>query len=397
MSTPQYLLTIVMASHNRSNYAMAAIRSVLAISDPHLQLVVHDSSDGRELQEFSGAISDSRLLYRHAGQRVSMTENHNLAMNLAEGKYVCLIGDDDSVSHEIMEFVRWADRNHIEAVTPRVLFTYSWPDFATRLFGTSHAGKLYMAAYSAHKQMLDSREALATSLAGACQGTDNLPKLYHGIALRKIFTDAKRDAGDYLFGVSPDVSAAITIAHYARGFLSIDYPLTIPGASGNSNTGRSALNRHKGNLEDDPHIKPYRDLVWPPLIPHFFSVETVWAQAALATLAAHKMDDEIHQFGFIKLYALCLSKHWEYRNKTIKSFNALLTQRKLNRISGWLQLGIAVAGVWMVRINYLVKRLFRPTASAGKDVVADLADIEAATRAVRDRLNHIKSVTSTDL
>ncbi|MHC5879375.1 hypothetical protein ACYT69_10660, partial [Streptococcus pyogenes] len=64
----------------------------------------------------------------------------------------------------------------------------------------------------------------------------------------------------------------------------VDLPFTMPGASGGSNTGRSAVNKHKGDLSKDAHMRPFKDLQWPAVLPRFFSVETVWAHAAWETL-----------------------------------------------------------------------------------------------------------------
>ena len=275
------LLSIVIPTHNRFRYASHAIGNVLSIQSDEMEMIVHDTSDDDELESWiCSNVSDPRLTYRHVKPPLSMTENHNAAVSLASGDYICLIGDDDGVNPEIMESARWAKELGLDALTPVISATYSWGDFSTRLLGDRHARKLYIGVISGKYRFERVDNALDRCLKNACQGTDGLPKIYHGIVRRTCLQDVYAKTGAFFFGVSPDVSGAIALAPHVKKFCVIDYPLTIPGASGGSNTGRSALNQHKGSLDDDPHMKPFKNVNWPDLVPRFFSVQTVWAGGA---------------------------------------------------------------------------------------------------------------------
>lgn len=89
----QYLVSIVVPTHNRSKYAIPCVKSLLEIKSERLQVVVHDTSnDDCQLAAWAADQADSRLVYVHWKSRLSMTENHERAMQLAEGEYVCQIG-----------------------------------------------------------------------------------------------------------------------------------------------------------------------------------------------------------------------------------------------------------------------------------------------------------------
>jgi glycosyltransferase involved in cell wall biosynthesis len=131
------LLSIIIPTRNRQKYAISAIISILSISAPDLELVVHDNSDSRDLEEYiRNNINDTRLRYHYTSAPQSMVDNWDAAVGLTSGKYLCLIGDDDGVNPEIIEATRWADMNDIDALKPTVSASYLWPEsgFSSILF-----------------------------------------------------------------------------------------------------------------------------------------------------------------------------------------------------------------------------------------------------------------------
>ncbi len=377
------ILSVVIATHNRSAYAVHAAKSVLSINSPLIELVMHDTStDGKLQDEIVPLLADARLHYQHCATRLSMTENHNQALAMASGDYVCLVGDDDTVAAEILDAVQWAIKHKVDAISPKVVANYAWPDFLSKTFGRGHSSRLYINDFSSRISRADCAKGLQDSLQMACQGADGLPKIYHGIVKRAVMEQVKEKTGAYFHGVSPDVSGALGIAATTPSFAEIDYPLTIPGAAGNSNTGRSAMNAHRGNLEDDPHIKPYKNLVWPPLIPRFFSVETVWGQAAYETLS--KLDaTQLDRFNFIHLYAICLVSHPDYHKEIFKAAMAYKQQYDKGAAITVTRVLLGAARIAVAKIIRLAKRATRPSAAGGRFFIPDIPNIHAASDALK--------------
>lgn len=375
----EVLLSVVMPTHNRARYATHAIRSVLAIDSKDIELIVHDTSEDDVLERFAGDITDARLRYAHSRERLSMTENHNRAMGLARGRYVCLVGDDDSILPEAVEVARWAARNGIPAVAPEVVANYAWPDFRSRAFGARHAGRLYLKRRFGRIAMRDARTSMHAALSRAALGTDGLPKVYHGIVERRILEQIRQLGGAYFYGTSPDVSGALGVATMIDRYVWIDFPLTLPGASAGSNTGRSATRTHTGTLEDDPHTKRFRNLDWPDVLPRFVSVETVWAQAAHETLAAIA-PDMLNSYNMPRLYATCLLRSFRFRRETLGAARKWARTCGIGAPTLWWRVGTEYVGAVLRTARTLALRATRPSASGGRlfrdriETIADCAD-----------------------
>lgn len=386
---PSPLLTVVIPTHNRARYATHSISSVLAIAADDLELIVHDTSDDDTLERFVDGIDDPRLRYVHCREALSMTENHNRAMALARGEYVCLIGDDDSILPAALEVTRWASLHRVPAIAPEVVANYAWPDFRSRAFGAGHAGRLYMKRRFGAAGMRNGRDSMNAALARGALGTDGLPKVYHGIVARSVMERVRERGGAYFYGTSPDVSGAIAVASVIGQYLWIDFPLTLPGASAGSNTGRSATKTHTGTLEDDPHTRRFRDLQWPDVLPRFVSVETVWAHAVRATLAA-VAPEAMAAYNMPRLYAECLFRSYRYRSAVGDAMRAWQRASGVGALETWRRVAAEYAGVMLRSTTTLARRASRPTAAGGRLHADGLPDIDACARSYPELLRQAR-------
>jgi hypothetical protein len=386
MSSP--LLSIIIPTKDRKRYITSAIAGILALPAPELELVVEDNSSSEELQAWvKGNVADARLLYHYSPEPRSMTDNYNQALARATGEYVCTIGDDDGVNPEIVEAAAWAKQQDLDALNPLGSASYCWPDFRSRYFGESHAGKLYLKDFSGKVTGINPEAELRHCVREAGQGTFGLPKIYHGLIRRNCLLAVQRRGGDFFYGVSPDVSGAVAAANFLKTAATIDYPLTLPGSSGGSNAGLSAVGKHKGTLADSAHLKGFRNLVWPAIVPEFFSVQTTWAQAVVATLEAMRREDLLVVFDVPLLYALCLVSHRDYLPLIWRDyFSRALPAVRQGILSGGLVLALAVGKVLRRRLTKIGGRLLHPGAAGGAKEIAGLEDIQAAMLTLSRRL-----------
>ncbi|MBI6657959.1 glycosyltransferase [Pseudomonas sp. MF6751] len=391
MSNVDYLVSIVIATHNRSKYAIPCIESLLSIGSSEIQVVVHDTSnDVCELAAWAGQSADSRLIYVHWADRLSMTENHERALKLATGEYICLIGDDDTVSSYIIDIANYAKKQNIKMLTPKVKAAYYWPDFRTKNYGAAHAGRIYLSHFDYSLTKYGVKERLDEALSLACQGTDGMPKLYHGLVLRSLLDDIRALNGTLLYGTSPDMSASVSLCLTGGEYYLIDFPFTMPGGGGGSNSGRSATGKHKGGLDKDPHLTPFKNLNWSTFIPRFFSVETVWGHAAWDTLEHRK---SVTGYNLSRLYALCFFHHPDYARET---YQAWLNAKQ----SGLPNVGtlavcreiVSVAGKYVLA---KLKRVLKPAPSNGSEVIAVVENVALARKRLDERL--FKKLAGSDL
>lgn len=366
------LLSIIIPTHNRSQYAIPCINSILNYVHGKYEVIVHDTSTNYELSHFAQSVTDQRLRYYHCEDQLSMTDNHNRAFEYAEGHFLILIGDDDTINPEILKICEFAKKNNLKAVSQNICSNYVWPDFKSKMMGSKHASRLYFNRSITGKiKIIDTKSALTKTLNNACQGADNLPKIYHGIVSKTVYDQVIQDHGKFFFGTSPDISGALVVASYIKEYLEIDYPISIPGASGGSNTGRAALSKHKGTIADDPHTKRFKNINWNECIPKFVSPETIWSQAAIETF--ENINERcVDEFNWNRLYALCLINHKDYFKEIATSMNFYYGK---NILSQKLKLIKEIISVILFKFLKLAIRVSLPTAAGYRKHICNLKDV----------------------
>lgn len=374
------LLSVVIPTHNRACYAVHAIASLLSLqADRHtLEIIVHDTSTDKQLSNWVADLDDTsqRLRYYHTEASLDQSQNHNEALKLATGKYVCLIGDDDTILPTAFDLAEYADRSDIDAIAPKIVANYAWPDFRSRIFGAKHGGRLYLEKRFGTSSRKDSALSLSAALQKSAQGTEGLPKLYHGLVKRSVLEQIFVRSGRYVHGTSPDVSAAIAIAAITQTFIELDYPITLPGASGGSNTGASAMGRHQGSLATTRQTARHA-ASWPTSIPAFYSVETVWAHAAIETLNALR-HPAAKDFNYTRLYALCALKHPRDWRSIGMSIHLRYQQDPGSKLPFLLKGVAAALQIVLSEMSRLARRSLHPTAAGDRRYASSLSDIHQA-------------------
>lgn len=374
------IISVVVPTHNRADYAIACIAAVLRFPDPDVQLVVTDTSnDGRLYAMLHGGapwLADGRFKYVKIDEPSNLTRNHNDAVALADGEYVCIIGDDDAITGAAIDAARWAKANAVPVVSQSVTTTYAWPDFRSILARGGHAARLYVPRSIGGARWRDARDDLHAALDRAFQATDAMPRCYHGIVRRDLLETVRERTGAYFHGSSPDMSGAVGMACLVERYCEVDLPLTIPGVSGGSNSGRSALNKHKGELSSETQTSGFEADGWTPGVPRFFAVETVWAHAGLMTLAALRPELVVH-FNFARLLGLCDARHPDF---------APAVEAAARDAQATLGMPVASSNIarerraerWH-RMKYLARRALLPTAANGRRNFSDLATVADAS------------------
>lgn len=352
------LLSVAIPTRNRLDYVKYSIQSILRIPSPRLQLVIEDNSDSNDLEVWlRDNIYDSRLVYRYSSSPVSMCENYDRAMSLATGEYVCLIGDDDGVVSEIVEATVWAKKNSIDALVPSSLINYVWPDLQMTSRSSMEAGELTIRPFTGEVYFPNPEAEMLKCVQDAGQNFHKLPKAYYGIVKRECMDLVKERTGSYFPGVSPDMSAAISIATVARRVCYVNYPLFVPGSSARSNAGLSGLKKHIGWLRDQPHLPITCERDWSDIVPLFYSVQTIWAEATVNSLRATGRVDVLCKFNVPLLYAICSVFHYRYMLGNIGRFFYALHILGQGRIVGASQFVYWFCYWWCLRIKSLILRL----------------------------------------
>ena len=327
-----YLLSIIIPTRNRKLYAMAALKQVCENTSDNIQVVIQDNSDDDSLKfEIDRYELSHRIKYNYTEGKLSFVDNFSIAVENSDGKYLCIIGDDDGINPEIEKFTAWMDSTDTHAVSPAIHCNYTWPGTGISYHNNDN-GNLMITDFNLSYRIYDTKKELAKLLKSGGQNylKLGLVKIYHGIVSKKAMDKVKEITGVYFGGLSPDIYSAVALSLVLDEVLHIDYPLTIPGVCSKSGSGHSSTGRHHGDLYSAPQLKGHNDYKWASQVPKFYSVETLWADSAIAAFKDMKRLDLISVFDLETLSAYGYYRYKQYNFYTTKN---LRENNALNNIS----------------------------------------------------------------
>lgn len=328
----KYLLSIIIPTRNRETYAYMSAMHILQATGDDVQVVIQDNSETNSLiNKFENSEFKNRIKYNYSEQVLSFVDNFSNGIEGADGEYLCIIGDDDGINPEIVEVVRWAKNNGIEAITPEVRLNYIWPNTGISYYKNDN-GNLMIVNFNLEAKFYETKKEIQKLLDSGGQNylKYNLVKIYHGIVKKSAMDKVKLITGRYFGGLSPDIYSSVALSLVIDKVLKIDYPLTIPGVCSKSGAGHSSTGRHHGKLEDAPQLKGHTNYQWSSLVPRFYSVETLWADSALAGFVEMQKDDLVKKFNVPALSAYCFYNYKEFDEFTETNYNQYCADRKIN-------------------------------------------------------------------
>lgn len=331
----KYLLSVVIPTRNRFQYVKYTIQSILSIEFCRIELVVQDNSDTNELEDWiKDNIYDSRLKYNYSNSPLSFVGNFDQAISLATGEYVCLIGDDDGINPEISLVVEWMSSVNIDSLSTKISANYVWENSgvpATK-FTKVTGGVLSLSDFNYNIVESNLEKQLGLFFLNGCNDylRFGLPKLYQGIVKKDCLEKVKEITGSYFGGLSPDIFAAVSISLVAKKVYVTNYPIIISGVCGESaSIIEGLLKKNSKRVEDAPHLRNRGKYEWSSLVPYVYTVETIWADSAIAAIMAMKSDRFLKKFNVAKLSAYCIHYNKGIRKQVLSSL--ICSLRELNR------------------------------------------------------------------
>ncbi len=93
----QLKYSILIPTRNRLEYLRLAVESVLRQDVGDWQLVISDNCSEQDLEGYVASLGDPRVLYSRSDRPLPVTENWNRALDMSDGDYVLMLGDDDAL------------------------------------------------------------------------------------------------------------------------------------------------------------------------------------------------------------------------------------------------------------------------------------------------------------
>lgn len=380
------LLSIAIPTKNRLSYVTSSIRTATRLADPDIEILIHDNSETNDLCHFVQELDDPRVHYQHFPKRLSMSENYEASLSMCNGRYISVIGDDDGVTRFLPLLARWADKLQLDLVVPTNTAHFVWPDLQLSRNGTLAPGELRFRQPTATVSQRDPQLELTACFQAAAQSFAGMPRAYYGIVSHRAYQTVHASSGRYFPGISPDMAAAVALSFVSPIVYHVDLPCFIPGSSARSNAGLSGLNRHVGELKDQPHLSTIELQQWNRAVPHFYSVQTIWAEAAIGAAMAMARPDLLKGFNFPRLYAELLTYHRPYKQAILHQYPKAIEIQDLNPIVGWLSLALSLYSLQALRAKCLLRNTFTRPRTNPSISVGNLSDILAASIALEQAL-----------
>ena len=292
------LLSIIIPTKNRQLTALFAVKTALTIPSNNIEIIVQDCSADDRLGADLEKLQDHRIRYFFQNDPVSMTENWNRAYGQASGDYQIGIGDDDAVFPEIYAIAEWAASKGYEAVGQTEPYKYYWPNFPHQ-----HARRrLFLHPFAGTVKVIDDVYSRVIERSRYCDdgyGID-LPMVYHRLISKGLLNKLKTVTGKLLDGTSLDVYSSFAIGLLCGRYVVVDYPFSMRGASGESNSGRFVVKK------DKEHFDEFKYVSYPEWLPRIPLVHVSIAESIYKAFVQTNHEDLVANIDLAYLYAACL-------------------------------------------------------------------------------------------
>jgi glycosyltransferase involved in cell wall biosynthesis len=245
------LFSIVIPTRQRHDTLKHSIQSVLNQTYSDFELVVMDNFSSAETAEVVASFNDERIKYYRAPEKLSMSDNWELALSYATGEYIFVLGDDDALMPDGLELCFKLINEYNVKIVSWFRYQYWWPKaIVPWLRNTLHLNLLPLA------EIWNSREKLIQFYRSQII-FENLPMIYNSFIHKDIVARVKSVHGRYFMTYIPDIESGIVNAYFSEQYLYSLRAISVAGLSAHS-TGTSGS---YSSLEAKPlkdYMKEYK-------------------------------------------------------------------------------------------------------------------------------------------
>lgn len=341
------LLSVIIPTKNRYNYLFVILKIIENYYfNDQIEIIIQDNTIENEpiLNYLSDNIQLNKLVkYFHSKDKLSQSANSERAVKNSTGEYLCFIGDDDCVTKDIIDAVKWMKGSGIEVLITNKP-SYVWPDLRPKNLGDRFKGMLVSYNYSGDFFKKDSSIELLKTLKYGGQTILNLPQFYHNIVKKDSFDKVFSLIGSYFPGPSPDMASAVALSMVVKEYIKLDFPLILSGQGSGSVGGMGAKGKHIGEIKDISFLPENTSETWSRGVPFYWSGPTIYADTVLKVLNAFNNKRYIKNFNFNYLYSYCYIFDKLFRDRVIQSYK---NNDDVSKISCF----ISFLKIWILRFK----------------------------------------------
>jgi glycosyltransferase involved in cell wall biosynthesis len=222
------LISVIIPTRERAETLFFAIQTALDQTNEHYEVIVSDNFSQDKTEEVIRRFNDPRLRYFNTGQRLSMCDNWEFALEKARGKYIVFIGDDDAVLPDGINRLETLVREQESEVYMWGPSIYMWP------IDNRKAAIEYLQPVQSTHEMNLPRMASRVVANGGWQYY-RIPGTYHAAVSMKILELIRRKTGRVFHTTQPDVFTCMAVPVFAKTCVYIGHAITLHGCSAKSN------------------------------------------------------------------------------------------------------------------------------------------------------------------
>lgn len=276
------LLSIIIPTYNRYKYLFGSIDAMLdTISSKMIEIIIQDNTeDNTAICDYIAKKNDPRIKYFHESKRLTVSENCTKGIKNSQGKYLCLIGDDDAMCSSVIDLVTLMDKYDIDACNFDPVI-YHWPDLKSQV---PSLDSLISPKVRETIEICDSKKILEKEIENGLQKIYAFPRAYHAIIARSVMEDIFAKVGTYFPGPSPDMANAALCCIYSKRQIKIGVPMMISGYGLASTGGMGRQRKHNGSLKGKDWLPSDVEERWNKKIPLLWLGCTIWPESAFEAL-----------------------------------------------------------------------------------------------------------------
>lgn len=336
------LISVFVPTKNRYVFLKEFVNLVEGYKDPRIELVVQDNSDDNaEIVVFlkSRALVSTRYFY--SNEKMSMSENSNLAFSHCTGDYVCMMGDDDAVCRNIADCAMWMKDNDIDAIRASEV---------QLIYEGKGSDILYYEPVTPTCKWLDPEKEVKKILRKGLADFGNIAKVYHGIVKRSVLLEFMNNNNKKTIfpGCTPDMSGSMVASMNVKKFVKLGIPVILPGLS-NANSG--GLSGQILTLNEVPWITQETRDNWEKKIPRIWAREFIWPESGSKGLRYCGRDDMLDKYmDYYMTRCRYMIMHKQHRKEVIAT-----SPSKLKLFFAFIWTVLTVGGRFFFKRKVLAK------------------------------------------
>jgi glycosyltransferase involved in cell wall biosynthesis len=143
--------SVLLPTRNRLDLLSYAIETVRRQDYPDWEIIVSDNCSDEDISGYVRCLSDDRIKYVRIPQPIPVTDNWNNALDLSQGDYIIMLGDDDGLMRGYFSMLKHVIEEHDSPdfiYTSALLYAYPsvMPGYPDGYLRTYTSKKIYRAA-----------------------------------------------------------------------------------------------------------------------------------------------------------------------------------------------------------------------------------------------------------